>query len=166
MDSLGVLRSYGNDESKKRFRPVEQTIKGSVIENSCTFDEAWKNTPIDFVAPQAQKEDFDLSQKRNLHPIFRGEQRLDRCFYCHIPIGKKNRSKDHVNPRSKGGKTNCNIIICCKDCNLSKSSFSLEEWRELLLKGKLKLRRKDVVVQKIDYMIKKIIQHRLLELTK
>lgn len=35
-DNFGIVRQYGNDESKKSFRQVEQTIKNSVTDNSCS----------------------------------------------------------------------------------------------------------------------------------
>ena len=50
-----------------------------------------------------------------------------RCQYCSNIFETKNLTLDHVKPKSKGGQTNWeNIVTCCKTCNTSKGSKSLE----------------------------------------
>lgn len=52
-----------------------------------------------------------------------------KCQYCgddKIPVD--NLTYDHVNPRSKGGKTTWeNIVTCCKNCNGRKGNLSCRE---------------------------------------
>ena len=50
-----------------------------------------------------------------------------RCRYCSNIFDTKHLTLDHVQPKSKGGQTNWeNIVTCCKTCNTSKGSKSLE----------------------------------------
>lgn len=67
-----------------------------------------------------------------------------RCWYCgHQPIYEEQTEDgsalyfdewdchiDHVHPRSKGGSNaRSNLVPACRDCNLSKHSLSVEEYR-------------------------------------
>jgi len=50
------------------------------------------------------------------------------CAYCKKRCKAEDLTIDHVNPRSKGGKTNFdNCVTACFDCNNKKSNFTLEE---------------------------------------
>lgn len=60
----------------------------------------------------------------------------NQCAYCQSPLGTWGRAHsnslqwDHVVPLSKGGVDSVgNIVPSCRDCNLSKSSKLLVEWR-------------------------------------
>ncbi len=45
------------------------------------------------------------------------------CYYC----GSKGNTIDHVIPRSKGGKTTFNNLVCaCEQCNTEKGDFRLD----------------------------------------
>lgn len=48
------------------------------------------------------------------------------CFYCGEHLHSGNRTKDHVVPKSKGGRK---IVACCQRCNHLKSHMSVEEFR-------------------------------------
>lgn len=52
----------------------------------------------------------------------RGIDKWKFCPYCSIELDFDNSSKDHLIPRSRGGKfLDYNKIVCCKKCNFSKS---------------------------------------------
>lgn len=47
------------------------------------------------------------------------------CYYC----GSKGNTIDHVIPRSKGGKTTFNNLVCaCEQCNTEKGDFDLNKF--------------------------------------
>jgi len=48
---------------------------------------------------------------------------IERCCYCEIELTEKSRSRDHLIAKSKGGNL---TMLCCKNCNMQKSNFSLE----------------------------------------
>lgn len=53
------------------------------------------------------------------------------CPYClkQFPLSKS--SKDHILPKSRGGKTEPdNIVLCCAHCNSEKGSLTAEEYTE------------------------------------
>jgi len=53
------------------------------------------------------------------------------CPYCLKPMSPKEMTRDHVIPKSRGGKTEeSNIIIVCKRCNQEKGALTLEEYKE------------------------------------
>ena len=61
------------------------------------------------------------------------------CMYCGDKIPLKEATLDHVKPKSQGGKTEwTNIVTACKDCNLYKDDFSLEEVGMKLIKVPVK----------------------------
>jgi 5-methylcytosine-specific restriction endonuclease McrA len=46
-----------------------------------------------------------------------------KCAYCRIPISVKSVSRDHVLPKSRGGKdTMANVVASCKKCNNRKDA--------------------------------------------
>ena len=53
-----------------------------------------------------------------------------RCFYCGCELDFDNFHMDHFIPRSSGGKQENNLVPSCPDCNLSKGSLSIEEFRK------------------------------------
>ncbi len=49
------------------------------------------------------------------------------CYYCEVQLTRKNRSVDHVVPRSKGGSNGLdNLVTCCKKCNNEKGANLLD----------------------------------------
>ncbi len=57
------------------------------------------------------------------------------CQYCGITLTSKEATLDHVLPRSKGGKTLWdNVVCCCTHCNRKKGGRTPQEARMLLRK--------------------------------
>lgn len=58
------------------------------------------------------------------------------CQYCGKSVkSAKERSVDHIVPRSRGGRTIWqNVVLCCKKCNLKKGDKMLEEAGMALLR--------------------------------
>jgi len=57
------------------------------------------------------------------------------CQYCARPLTPKEATLDHVNPRSQGGKTTWENIVCsCASCNRKKGGRTPHEARMLLRK--------------------------------
>ena len=56
------------------------------------------------------------------------------CQYCAKPQTVKEATLDHVKPRSQGGKTSWeNIVCCCAHCNRKKGGRTPQEAKMLLL---------------------------------
>ena len=61
----------------------------------------------------------------------------EQCWYCGqliqrlIPDRDDYRTRDHVIPRSRGGRGGANVVSACKSCNRSKASHCLEDFRKL-----------------------------------
>ena len=57
------------------------------------------------------------------------------CPYCLQTFPIKDSTRDHLVPRSRGGRTEpANIILCCKECNSQKGALTPEEyayWKQL-----------------------------------
>jgi len=79
------------------------------------------------------------------------------CFYCGCSYFKDNgkklmtaQSRDHVIPKSRGGKNNKeNIVMCCVECNKQKGSLMPDSF---LLSGYLNKDRVDIVRHKFNKM--------------
>jgi 5-methylcytosine-specific restriction endonuclease McrA len=57
------------------------------------------------------------------------------CQYCGQTLPRTELNLDHVVPRSQGGRTNWeNVVCCCIDCNLAKGARTPEQARMALLK--------------------------------
>ena len=53
------------------------------------------------------------------------------CPYCLRTLPLSESTRDHVMPRSRGGKTTPdNIVLVCGDCNREKGALTLEEYKE------------------------------------
>lgn len=53
-----------------------------------------------------------------------------RCAYCEREIGGElQKTKDHIIPRSAGGKK---TVPCCRPCNRWKTTYSLSEWAKIV----------------------------------
>ncbi len=55
----------------------------------------------------------------------------EQCFYCECVLteeGDSRRTKDHIIPKSKGGRgqRGCNVVIACDKCNRLKANYTLE----------------------------------------
>lgn len=52
------------------------------------------------------------------------------CCYCSQELNKHNFSRDHVHPKSKGGKKK---LPCCIKCNREKGSMTLVEYKDFVV---------------------------------
>lgn len=58
-----------------------------------------------------------------------------KCQYCRVDLNVKQATLDHVIPRSKGGKTSFeNVVCCCRTCNIKKGSRTPEQARMRLIR--------------------------------
>lgn len=59
-----------------------------------------------------------------------------RCGYCACDLTRQTVTRDHIVPKSQGGKTcNSNLIACCRGCNQRKGDLDVELFRELYFAG-------------------------------
>lgn len=62
-----------------------------------------------------------------------GEQVSFVCPYCLRTLPLSQATRDHLVPRSRGGKTEpSNIVLACGPCNQKKGSLTPEEYKEWL----------------------------------
>ena len=53
----------------------------------------------------------------------------DRCVYCGVALNERNRTVDHVVPRSHGGMDHIsNYLLACLQCNEAKGESSVSDW--------------------------------------
>jgi len=58
------------------------------------------------------------------------------CQYCGRQLARSDLNLDHVKPRSQGGRTTWeNVVCCCVDCNLAKGARTPEQSRMHLLRA-------------------------------
>lgn len=61
-----------------------------------------------------------------------------RCGYCGGKTKRERRTRDHIVPRMKGGRTvDDNLLACCQQCNQNKADFDLEDFRHFYFDGDL-----------------------------
>jgi 5-methylcytosine-specific restriction endonuclease McrA len=74
-----------------------------------------------------------------------------RCQYCGQHAPPQQLSMDHVLPRSRGGRTTWeNIVCCCVKCNTQKGGRTPREARMRLLTKPAKPRYNPLLAQKLD----------------
>lgn len=62
------------------------------------------------------------------------EREKEKCFYCLKKVKKGQETRDHLTPRSKGGKSTLeNLVYCCRSCNSSKGKRDRESYIAYLL---------------------------------
>lgn len=100
------------------------------------------------------------------------DYKATHCFYCERPFGKFKRyislrTKDHIIPKSKGGKDIAkNYKYCCKRCNLLKADFNPEQFaahlRHLLAVGHPNIAKKtlEIILLNIEGLILEIAPYR------
>lgn len=73
--------------------------------------------------------------KRQKSLIF-GNDTIKYCCYCEIPLSFEEATVEHIIPISKGGPDKLeNLTIACPSCNNHRdSSYSFEEWRDIVKK--------------------------------
>ncbi len=70
-----------------------------------------------------------ISKRERIFNLTKG-----KCIYCGCDLDIDNFHIDHIVPKAKGGKDKDNIFPSCQDCNLSKGSLSVEEFRTKIKK--------------------------------
>lgn len=55
-----------------------------------------------------------------------------RCYYCGCKLNIKDYQIDHFIPKSKGGGFVDNFVPACRDCNIIKSDYTIEEFRNII----------------------------------
>lgn len=58
------------------------------------------------------------------------KRKKGQCCYCRVKLNESNYTKEHLHPKSKGGKI---IKPCCRECNSEKADMTLIEYREYLI---------------------------------
>lgn len=56
------------------------------------------------------------------------------CCYCSVRLNTGNFSREHVQPKSKGGnnKRKANVLPCCVKCNQQKGNMTLDQYEKWL----------------------------------
>jgi 5-methylcytosine-specific restriction endonuclease McrA len=74
-----------------------------------------------------------------------------RCQYCGVSFPPSKLSLDHVVPRSRGGDTSWeNVVCCCLDCNTRKGGRTPREARMKLLRNPFRPRHNPLLAKKLD----------------
>lgn len=119
---------------------------------------AWENAP--------QSKSVVFGKKLNLDNGLKAETNIFQCFYCNEGLTDKNRTRDHVIPRSKGTHlSRNNKVFACYICNTHKSNYTLQRWKqnlELIPEDTKKdrdlylIKRRDTILKKIDFLLTRI----------
>jgi hypothetical protein len=66
----------------------------------------------------------------------------NRCEYCNCALTSENKTRDHVLPKSAGGKRVGNLVWACKTCNQLKANlvFANVNDAKAYMKGLLEIR--------------------------
>ncbi len=88
------------------------------------------------------------------------------CYYCKVSLNEKIRTRDHLHPKSKGGKlNNLNKIFACRTCNYEKADMTIGEWLEKLKSESLN-GRTETIISTLNHMIPKLKTYEKTTLTK
>ena len=71
-----------------------------------------------------------ISQNSIYNRIYQHQE--GKCFYCKSEIEIYNMEKEHVFPRSKGGKGISNKVLSCKYCNRLKQDLTILDFKNKL----------------------------------
>jgi hypothetical protein len=74
-----------------------------------------------YIKEQKEKKEAEIKVKT---------AKSNKCQYCERPFWwqQMQETKDHIIPKSKGGKKGSNLIKSCWDCNQWKANKDLSEW--------------------------------------
>jgi hypothetical protein len=59
---------------------------------------------------------------------FKYENKTKKCHYCEQFVPLKDRTRDHIIPKSKGEKLHNNIVMACKICNVNRNDIEYNTW--------------------------------------
>jgi 5-methylcytosine-specific restriction endonuclease McrA len=124
---LGITKNYINHWSVP-FNRVVETSKAFKKKKALNNDQ--------FIRPESN---FELIFTRKNKWVQLTDQILlthpyrGKCCYCEIKLYLAlNYSRDHIIPKSKGGKGDKNLRPCCCHCNGEKGDMHLKQYIELL----------------------------------
>jgi len=116
------LLHTGNRFTKPNFGSAERFMRATYDKNL----ESWKTAMempavirlFEFVSPKKQIKFFESFTRHNVY-----ERDGGKCVYCGEPVSRNKFTFDHVIPKSRGGHTNWqNIVCCCLRCNSKKDN--------------------------------------------
>lgn len=59
---------------------------------------------------------------------------VNHCFYCQERVFRRDRSLDHLTPKSRGGTWSIeNIVLCHRVCNWAKADMTLVEFNQFVM---------------------------------
>jgi len=112
---------------------VKLLTKGKAVALA-TYDKKLRSEKEEFVIPAVvQLKGFVHIGKRRHGFTQPSHQNVfvrdkERCAYCNCKLTLRSCTKDHVIPKSKGGKdVLTNVVACCKSCNAAKADRTLHE---------------------------------------
>ena len=81
-----------------------------------------------YLAKRPKRKGISFKKKYRVLSIIPGDSKK-RCFYCDIKFTEEvKKTKDHVDPLSKGNKLDGNRVYACRPCNFAKGNMTLEEF--------------------------------------
>lgn len=121
------LLHTGNRFSKPDFGSAERFMRSVWDENLESWHTAMEMPAVirlfEFVAPKKNIKFFESFTRHNVY-----ERDGGKCMYCREAVSRNKFTFDHVIPKSRGGKTNWqNIVCCCLKCNSKKDNRTPEE---------------------------------------
>jgi len=128
------LLHTGNRFTKPEFGAAERFMRATYDHNL----ESWKTVIempavirlFEFIAPKRHIKFFESFTRQNVY-----ERDGGKCMYCGQEVSRNKFTFDHVIPKSRGGHTNWNnIVCCCLKCNSKKDNRTPEEAGMRLIK--------------------------------
>lgn len=84
----------------------------------------------DYAYGDLQKEIYNLVQgKKHRNKKLSHKPKSGHCCYCCIELNKHNYTRDHIYPKSLGGRV---TKPCCKACNQEKGNKTLIEYAQFI----------------------------------
>lgn len=128
------LLHTGNKFVKPEYGNAEQFMRAIWDDNLESWRTAIEMPAVirlfDFVSPKKQIRFFESFTRQNVY-----ERDGGRCMYCGEAVSRNKFTFDHVIPKSRGGKTNWQNIVCsCLKCNSKKDNRTPEEAHMKLIK--------------------------------
>lgn len=81
-----------------------------------------------FVDQKHIKKEREKARQLRRSPWWKQKIAQGECYYCQESFHSEQLTLDHKVPLSRGGRSNKgNVVVCCKDCNSSKSSLTPAE---------------------------------------
>lgn len=69
------------------------------------------------------------NQRIRLYKLYWKSGGPNYCYYCALYVSRKNRTLDHLTPKSRGGTAKkSNIVLACRTCNNAKADMTLAEF--------------------------------------